>query len=344
MKVVTFGEIMLRLASPDYQRLQQCNTFEIGFAGAEANVAVSLANYGVQTDYVTVLPHNPMADHCISALRGHGVGVQHIQRAGNRIGVLYLETGSNFRPSRVVYDRAYSAIAEVVCGSIDWESVLNGVDWFHFTGITPALSEQAATECLNAVLTARRLGITISCDLNYRKNLWQYGKSAADVMPALVEHCDVILANEEDCEKVFGIKPLGIDVENVGGSLQASAFLSVCEQMMQRFPRCRKIAMTLRGAVNANHNYWKGILYDGDKLHVSREYSITHIVDRVGGGDSFMGGLIYGLMNLDSDKEALEFAVAASALKHTIQGDFNEVSLSEVKALMQGDTSGRVKR
>lgn len=343
-KIVTFGEIMVRLGAPDYLKLIQTNTFEVSYAGAEANVAVSLANYGIQTDYITCLPDNPIAERCIMELRGHKVGVDHIQRSGKRMGILYLETGSNARPSRVYYDREDSSIATVQEGSIDWKDILKDADWFHWTGITPALSENAAKECLKAIRTANELGVTVSCDINYRGNLWRYGKSAAEVMPEMVAGSDIILGNEEDCEKVFGIKPQNFDAANTVGEIDQRSFISVCQQMMQKFPRCKKMAVTLRGAINANHNTWGGVLYDGEQLIESRRYDITDIVDRVGGGDSFMGGLIYGLLHYGNDKQALEFATAASCLKHTIKGDFNWVAVHEVENLMGGDASGRVKR
>ena len=343
-KVVTFGEIMLRLGAPDYLRLIQANRFDASFAGAEANVAVSLANYGIQTDYITCLPKNPIAERCIMDLRGHKVGVEHIQRSGKRIGILYLETGCNSRPSKVYYDRENSSFATIKLGSFDWEEILKNANWFHWTGITPALSENVAAECMKAIYTANRMGITVSCDINYRGNLWKYGRSAADVMPKMVEGCDIILGNEEDCEKVFGFKPQGFDASKTNGEIDQKVFTSVCEQMMQRFPRCKKIVLTLRGAINANHNTWCGVLYNGKQLIESRRYNITNIVDRVGGGDSFMGGLIYGLLHYKNDKDAIEFATAASCLKHTLKGDFNWMTIEEVENLLKGDASGRVKR
>lgn len=343
-KIVTFGEIMVRLGAPDYLKLIQTDKFEVSYAGAEANVAVSLANYGMHTDYITCLPDNPIAERCIMDLRGHKVGVDNIQRSGKRMGILYLETGSNARSSRVYYDREDSSIATVEQGSINWKEILKDADWFHWTGITPALSENAAAECLKAIKTANELGVTVSCDINFRCNLWGYGKTAAEVMPDMVAGSDIILGNEEDCEKVFGIKPLNFDAENTNGKVDQSAFRSVCEQMMQIFPRCKKMIVTLRGAINANHNTWGGVLFDGNNLLESKRYDITDIVDRVGGGDSFMGGLIFGLLHYDNDQDALEFATAASCLKHTLKGDFNWVTIQEVENLMKGDTSGRVKR
>lgn len=343
-KVVTFGEIMVRLGAPDYLKLIQATQFDVSYAGAEANVAVSLANYDVETDYITCLPNNPIAERCIMELRGHKVGVDHIQRSGKRMGILYLETGSNARPSKVYYDREDSSIAMVKEGSIDWEEILKDATWFHWTGITPALSDNAAKECLKAIQTANGLGVTVSCDINYRGNLWKYGKMAAEVMPEMLEGSDIILGNEEDCEKVFGIKPQNFDAEKTGGDVDQSSFKSVCEQMMKRFTRCKKMVVTLRGAINANHNTWGGVLYNGKELLTSRRYDITDIVDRVGGGDSFMGALIYGLQHYDDDQTALEFAVAASCLKHTIKGDFNWATKEEVENLMNVDVSGRVKR
>lgn len=344
MKVVTFGEIMLRLAPKHPLKLVQADQFDSSYAGAEANVAVSLANYGVDAEFITCLPDNPIAEHCIIDLRGLKVGVDQIQRSGKRMGILYLETGSNARPSKVYYDRENSSIAEIIPGSIDWKTILKGADWFHWTGITPAISSTAAEECQKAIDTANNLGVTVSCDINYRGNLWNYGKSAAQVMPGLVAGCDIIMGNEEDCEKVFGIKPKDFNAGHTEGIIDHSSFLSVCQQMMQRFSRCKIMAVTLRGAINANHNTWGGILYDGKKLYESRRYEITDIVDRVGSGDSFMGGLIYGLNHYSSRQDALEFATAASCLKHTIQGDFNRVSVEDVENMMNGDLSGRVKR
>lgn len=343
-KVVTFGEIMVRLGAPDYLKLIQTDRFDVSYAGAEANVAVSLANYGVKTDYITCLPNNPIAERCIMDLRGHNVGVNNIQRGGDRMGILYLETGSNSRPSQVFYDRTGSSFATISPGSFNWEYLLNGADWFHWTGITPGLSENAAAECLNAIRVADKMGITISCDINYRKALWKYGKAPSEIMTEMVAKSDIILGNEEDCEKVFGIKPRNFCVENTGSDINQGIFISVCEQMMQKFPKCKKMAITIRGAINANHNTWGGVLFDGKNLLESIRYDLTDIVDRVGGGDSFMGGLIYGLLHYDDDRLALEFATAASCLKHTLKGDYNWVDVNDVEALMNGDTNGRVKR
>ena len=336
---------MLRLATPGYERFIQATQLNSTFGGGEANVAVSLANYGISTEFVTRLPKNDIAEWCISDLRKYNVGTNHIVRGGDRVGIYFLETGAVARASKVVYDRANSAIAEIKPGMVNWKEVLKGANWFHWTGITPAISQGAADACLEALQVASEMGITISTDLNYRKNLWKYGKTATEVMPKLVEYCDVILGNEEDAEKVFGIKPEGFDVAHTGGDVDASHFESVCKQLMQKFPKAKKVIITLRGSINANHNTWGGCLYSNGKLYQSARYDITHIVDRVGGGDSFMGGLIYGLLTYtNDDQKALDFAVAASCLKHTVYGDFNLVTVAEVENLMKGDGSGRVSR
>jgi 2-dehydro-3-deoxygluconokinase len=342
-KIVTFGEIMLRLATPARLRFSQTTALESTFGGGEANVAVSLANYGVAAEFVTRLPQNDIADWCVAELRKHGVQTANIARGGSRVGIYYLETGAVMRPSKVVYDRAGSSIAEIEPGMIDWRRVLEGATWFHWTGITPAISQGAADACLEAVTIASEMGLTVSCDLNFRKNLWKYGKAASDIMPALVEKCDVIIGNEEDAEKVFGIKPATFDAEHTGGHVDGTHFEEVCRALATRFPRAHHISLTLRGSLSADHNTWGACLWAGGKFHVSRRYDITHIVDRVGGGDSYAGGLIYGLMTRD-DAHALEWAVAASALKHTISGDFNLVTTTEVDALAAGNSSGRVSR
>ncbi len=344
-RVITFGEIMLRLSTPGYLRFGQARQFDATFGGGEANVAVSLANYGIDAAFVTRLPDNDIAKACIKDLRSYGVDTSKIVFGGDRVGIYFLETGAVARPSKVVYDRAGSAIATIQPGMIDWKKVFEGADWFHWTGITPALSQGAADVCLEAIKAANALGVKVSCDLNYRKNLWKYGKTAGEVMPSLVEGCDIILGNEEDADKVFGIKPEGFDVTATGGAIDQGRFRSVGEQLMKRFPRAKKVIITLRGSINANHNTWGGVLWDGARLYESPRYDITHIVDRVGGGDSFMGGLIYGLLSYPGDdQKALNFAVAASCLKHTIFGDYNQVTVAEVENLMKGDASGRVAR
>ena len=344
-KVVTFGEIMLRLSPAENLRFSQVNNFDVVYGGGESNVAVSLANYGVPVEFVTRLPKNDLGECALMEMRKRGVGTKHIAFGGDRLGIYFLETGAVSRGSKVVYDRAHSAIAEIESGIINWDSVFDGVEWFHWTGITPAISQGAADVCLEAVKTASAKGITISTDLNYRAKLWNYGGDREAIMTELTSFCDVILGNEEDAEKHFGIHPEGLDVHKQGHEVKAASFKSVCEQMMNKFPRAKKVITTLRGSISASHNTWAGVLYDGKKMYETRQYQITHIVDRVGGGDSFMGGLIYGLLNYpENDQNALDFAVAASCLKHTIKGDANLVTVEEVEKLMGGDASGRVSR
>ncbi len=344
-KVVTFGEIMLRLSPPGYLRFSQTTSFDVVYGGGESNVAVSLANYGVPVEFVTRLPDNDLGQCAMMEMRKRGVGTSHIEWGGDRLGIYFLETGAVARGSKVVYDRAHSAMAEINAGSIDWNKVFDGVEWFHWTGITPAISQGAADACLEAVKAASERGITISTDLNYRKKLWQYGGDREKIMTELTSYCDIILGNEEDAEMHFGIKPEGLDITTQGHEVKAAAFLSVCKQMMEKFPRAKKVITTLRGSISASHNSWAGVLYDGEKMYESAQYQITDIVDRVGGGDSFMGGLIYGLLKYpEDDQNALNFAVAASCLKHTIKGDANLVTTDEVEKLMSGDSSGRVAR
>ncbi len=343
-KVVTFGEIMLRLTPPGQRRFSQADSFEVIYGGGESNVAVSLANYGFHAEFVTRLPQNDLGDCALMEMRKRGVHTNHVLRGGERLGIYFLEMGAVSRGSKVVYDRAHSAICTIEKGMVDWEKVFEGADWFHWTGITPAISQGAADACLEAVQTANRLGITVSTDLNYRKKLWNYGKQPAEVMPALVECCDIILGNEEDAEKHFGLHPEAVDVTQ-GDSISAEAYLSVLQQLMKMFPRAKKVITTLRGSISASHNSWTGVLYDGAKLYEAPTYQITHIVDRVGGGDSFMAGLIYGLLTYpEDDQRALNYAVAASCLKHTIYGDANLATVDEVEKLVEGDASGRVAR
>jgi 2-dehydro-3-deoxygluconokinase len=342
-KVITFGEVMLRLAAPGYERFLQSPLLSATFGGGEANVAVSLANYGIPVAFVTRLPDNDLGHACLKELRGLGVGTEHITFGGERMGIYFLETGAVNRASKVIYDRSGSALSQVAPGMIDWEKVFQDAAWFHWTGITPAVSESAALVCQEAIDAAMKRGLTISTDLNFRKNLWKWGKTAREVMPKLVQGCDIILGNEEDAAMALDIHPDGVDVSK--GEVDAGAYLSVSRQIMKQVPRCRKVITTLRGSLNASHNTWSGVLYDGSKLYRAPEYNITHIVDRVGGGDSFMGGLIYGLLTFgNDDQRALDFAVAASCLKHTIYGDYNRVTLAEVEKLMAGDVSGRVIR
>ena len=344
-KVVTFGEIMLRLAPEGFLRFSQASSFDVVYGGGESNVAVSLANYGVPVDFVTRLPQNDIGQCAMMEMRKRGVGVDKIVWGGDRLGIYFLETGAVSRGSKVVYDRAHSAMAEIKPGMVDWKKVFEGVDWFHWTGITPAISQGAADACLEAVKAASELGVTISTDLNYRAKLWKYGGDREAIMTELTSYCDIILGNEEDAEMHFGIKPEGVNVQTEGHNVKAEAFLSVCQQMMKKFPRAKKVITTLRGSISASHNTWAGVLFNGEKMFESRQYQITDIVDRVGGGDSFMGGLIYGLLKYpEDDQNALDFAVAASCLKHTIKGDANLATVSEVEKLMGGDASGRVAR
>ncbi|MGB1020314.1 MAG: PfkB family carbohydrate kinase [Flavobacteriaceae bacterium] len=343
--VVTFGEIMLRLAPPQFLRFSQAQSFDVVYGGGESNVAVSLANYGIPVSFVTRLPENDIGECALMEMRKRGVNTQHIIRGGDRLGIYFLETGAVSRGSKVVYDRAHSAMASIQPGMIDWKTVFANTKWFHWTGITPAISQGAADACLEAVKMASEMGVTISTDLNYRAKLWKYDGDREAIMTELTSYCDIILGNEEDAEMHFGIKPEGLDVTKHGDQVKAEAFLSVCQQMMEKFPKAKKVITTLRGSISASHNTWAGVLYDGQKMYESRQYQITHIVDRVGGGDSFMGGLIYGLLtHPNNDQKALDFAVAASCLKHTIKGDANLVTVAEVEKLMGGDASGRVAR
>lgn len=342
--VVTFGEIMLRLSPPGYLRFSQAKSFDVVYGGGESNVAVSLAQFGIPSQFVTRLPENDIGRSAMMELRKKGVDTSEIIYGGNRLGIYFLETGAVSRGSKVIYDRAHSAISEIEKGMVDWEKIFDGAQWFHWTGITPAISQGAAEVCLEAIEAANELGITVSTDLNYRAKLWNYGKDPEEVMPELVEGCDIILGNEEDAEKHFGIHPDQVDVTK-GDTVEAEAYRSVCKKLMDRFPKAKKIITTLRGSISASHNSWSGILYDGNRFFTAPTYQITHIVDRVGGGDSFMAGIIYSLItNPGDDQRALDFAVAASCLKHTIYGDANLSTVSEVEKLMQGDASGRVSR
>lgn len=344
-KVVTFGEIMLRLAPPGFLRFSQADRFDIVFGGSESNVAVSLANYGIPVDFITRIPENSISECALMDLRKRGVGTDKVVFGGDRMGIYFLETGAVSRGSKVVYDRAYSGMATVKKGMIDWGTVLSDVQWFHWSGITPAISRDAAGVCLEAVKKARELNITISADFNYRANLWNYGESPQQIMTELTSYSDVILCNEMDVEKFFDIKAAGMNLSNQRVEDGAETFKEICVQMMDKFPNTKKIVTTRRGSVSASHNSWAGLLYDGKEFLRSAEYQITHIVDRVGAGDSFMGGLIYGLIKFpEDDQKALDFAVAASCLKHTIKGDVNLVTIEEVEKLMGGDSSGRVSR
>lgn len=341
MKVLTFGEIMLRLKAPGTERFFQSPAFEASFGGGEANVAVSLANYGMDVGFLTVLPENVIGDECIRELKKFDVDTKKIKRGPGRMGIYFLEAGACQRSSKVVYDRAYSSIALAGPGDIDWEEAFAGVDWFHITGITPAISETSMELSLESVKEAKKRGITVSCDLNYRKNLWKYGKAAPQVMTELARYVDVAIANEEDCQKSLGITA-SIRVEK--GELDRDKYREISDAVLSQYPDMKMIAITLRESKSADINGWAACLNDRTSFMVSKSYLIQDIVDRVGGGDSFAGGLIYGLNTYEDKQSALEFAVAASCLKHSISGDFNRVTAEEVKALMGGDGSGRVQR
>jgi len=339
MKIVCFGEIMGRLSPVGYKRFVQADCFEVIYGGGEANVAASLANFGMDASYVTRLPDNDIGRSALRTLRAHGVDVSKIAWGGERLGLYYCEKGASQRPSKVVYDRKYSSISTAAQTDFDWDAIFDGADWFHFTGITPALSDNCAAICLDACRAAKRLGLKVSCDLNFRKNLWTTEK-AGRVMGELMPFVDVAIANEEDCEKVFGIKADNTDI--TGGKLSHDGYREVAKKLSDRFD-IPTVAITLRGSISASDNNWAAMLYSNGDYHFSKNY-LVHIVDRVGGGDSFGAGLIYALLSGYADQDAIEFAVAASALKHSIEGDMNEVSVAEVKALAGGDGSGRVQR
>lgn len=338
-KVVCFGEIMLRLAPPGYERFVQAKSFDVVYGGGEANVAVSLANYGVDAAFVTKLPDNPIGQAAVNELRRYGVDTGNVVRDGERIGIYFIEKGASQRPSKVVYDRAHSAISAAKVGDFDWNKIFEGAEWFHFTGITPALGDNVADLTLEACKVAKEKGLTVSCDLNFRKNLWTSDK-AGKVMGGLMKYVDVCIANEEDAEKVFGIKADETDI--TGGKLNHDGYKKVASELKERFG-FKKVAITLRGSISASDNNWAAMLYDGNDFFFSKNYPI-HIIDRVGGGDSFGGGLIYAINSGYNSQDTIEFAVAASCLKHSIEGDFNHATLSEVRALMGGDGSGRVQR
>lgn len=340
-RYITFGETMLRLKPPGAERFFQSPLLEATFGGGEANVAVALAKFGCDVGYCSVIPANAIGDACVAELRRHGIDTSPIVRKGSRLGIYFLEGGANQRPSVVIYDRAGAAIAETKKGDIDWDKVFAGATWFHITGITPAISQSAADLSLEAVKKAKEKGLTVSCDLNYRKNLWKYGKSAPEVMGVLVTSVDVAVANEEDCQKALAVSA-PVDVES--GKLEASAYRALAEKVLAAYPNLQKIAITLRESRSADDNGWSGCLHTGKEFLVSRKYEIRDIVDRVGSGDAFAAGLIYGITNLASPQEALEFATAASCLKHSVPGDLPLATAAEVKALMGGSGSGRVQR
>lgn len=338
-KVITFGEIMLRLAPEGYTRFVQADHYEVTYGGGEANVAVSLANFGIETAFVSKLPKHEIGQAGVNSLRHYGVNTQHIIRGGDRVGIYYLEKGASQRPSKVIYDRAGSSIATASSSDFDWNKIFDGVDWFHFTGITPALSDELAAICLEACKIAKEKQITISCDLNYRNKLWSKEK-AGKVMGEICKFVDVCIANEEDASDVFGIKASNTDVTT--GKVDHEGYKDVAKQLVERFG-FKKVAITLRESLSANDNNWAGMLYNGSDFYFSKKY-LMHIVDRVGGGDSFGAGLIYASLNDFDPQKAIEFAVAASCLKHSIEGDFNQVTVDEVTKLAGGDASGRVQR
>lgn len=340
-RIVTFGEIMLRLKSLGFERLLQAPFLEATFGGGEANVAISLASFGFDVAFCTALPKNILGDACVRELKKWGVDTSLIVRGEGRMGTYYLENGANQRSSIVVYDRSYSAISLAKPSDIDWEKVFDKADWFHITGITPAISKSAMELSFEAVKKAREKGITISCDFNFRKKLWKYGKAATDIMPELVKYVDYGIANEEDCQKSLGIE---VDMEVESGKLDVKKYKALGNKVLKTYPGLKAMAITLRESTSANINGWSGCLNDRENFYLSKKYEIKDIVDRVGGGDSFAAGLIYGLNAYEDKQQALEFAVAASCLKHSIPGDFNRVSVAEVEKLKGGDTSGRVQR
>lgn len=340
-RVVTFGEVMLRLKSPGFERLFQSPALEATFGGAEANVAVSLANYGLAASFVTALPANAVADACLADLRGLRVDTRFVRRQGERIGIYFLEGGANQRSSKVTYDRAGSAIASATPGDFDWDAILEDAAWLHISGVTPAISATAAELSIEAARRARDKGVTVSIDYNYRKNLWKYGRSAPEVMPELVSYAHVGIANEEDCQKALGI---AADADVHGGALDAGRYRDLAERVLEAFPNLERQAITLRESRSADVNGWSAVLHNRSEFLCSKRYEINDIVDRVGAGDSFASGLIYGLLTYDNDARALEFATAASCLKHSIPGDYNRVSATEVEALVKGGGSGRVQR
>jgi len=341
-KVVTFGEVMMRLTSPDYLRFTQTRSFNVVYAGAEVNVAIALTNVGIPVDFITRLPENELGDSCINYIRQFGVGTNNIIRSEDRLGIYFVETGAVHRGNKVIYDRANSAFANIRPKMIDWDDVFSDAQWFHWSGITPAVSKGAAETCVEAVKKAKQMGLTVSSDLNYRSKLWKWGKTPEDIMSNLMKYVDIVIGNEEDAEKVFGIKAPGADVTK--GQIQAEKYRYVTKKLRERFPNLQQVAITLRQSISASHNKWSGVLYDGKTLYKSSNYDISHIVDRVGSGDAFSAGLIYKLLDGSDCQKALDFAVALSCLKHTIYGDSCVIKLDEVEKLMKGVTSGRISR
>ena len=344
-KVITFGEIMMRLSTPGFQRFAQARGFDAIYAGAEANVAIALANLEIPANYITRLPANDLGDACINFLRQFGVGTRNILRGGDRLGTYFVEMGASQRGNKVIYDRAGSSFATIEPAMMDWNDVFKDACWFHWTGISPSVSKDAADTCMAAVIAAKENNIQVSCDLNYRGKLWKWGRPAGEVMAELMQHVDVLVGNEEDAEKVFGVKAAGVDVE--AGAVDSSAFEEVAKKIFEMFPNLKIVAFTLRGSINATHNTWSAILHDGEKSYIAPIYDITDIVDRIGAGDSFSAGLIYGMLKFDDEdklQKTLDFATAISCIKHTIPGDSAIVKIEEIEDLMKGKTSGRISR
>lgn len=342
-KVITFGEILLRLSTQRNERLSQASTFDVLFGGGEPNVAASLAGYGIESSFVSRIPNTDIGTLCRMYLNKYGVDTSNMIHGGERLGIYFFETGAVARSSKVVYDRAHSAFSDITPGMFNWKEILKGANWFHWTGIVPAVSQGAADACMEAIITANEMGITVSTDLNYRNNLWKYGKTPIEVMTPMVERCDVINLNEEALATMLGIS---LDKNAIDGSnVDKNQFIKLSQKVIERFPRIKTIVTTPRGSINASHNSWSGLLFRDGKLYNTPTYDMTHIIDRVGGGDSFMAGLIYGALTYGSDyQKVIDFATAASCLKHTIHGDFNLATVAEVEKLMSGDASGRVAR
>lgn len=344
-KVVTFGEVMLRLTAPHFRRFSQTSEFIATYGGSEANVAISLANFGIPTEFVTRLPDNTMAQACVDSLRANGLGTDNIIYGGKRMGLYFLESGAAFRNSNVVYDREGSSFATLHPGMINWEKIFADAGWFHWSGIAASLSQEGADACLEALQIADRMGLTISCDLNFRKKLWNYGRSASEVMLPLVQYSDVIFGAEPEYKEIFGISPVGFKATDISYPLDLNGFEAFGQKISGLVPRCRKVFLELRNTITSNHNLLAAIVYSDGNLKYTGIYDIMHEVDRVGTGDAFVGGMIYGLLTYpDNDRKTLDFALAASALKNTVYGDFNQVTVEEVESLMQGNTSGRVAR
>lgn len=344
-RVVTFGEVLLRLTPPGCLRLRQTETLTATYGGSEANVAAALASYGLDVELITRIPNNEVGEACIGSLRKTGIGTRHIIRGGERLGIYFLENGASMRASKVVYDRADSAFSTMLPGTVDWKKVFADADWFHWSGIVPASSRHAADVCMEAIEAADRMGLTISCDLNFRKNLWKYGEKAIDVMPRMVEKSDVIFGAMSEYKHTLGVEDVPFTATDASYRLNEEAFLKECQMIESRYPRCRKMFIELRNSLSVNHDILAAVMYSDGTLKTAPVYDIDHVVDKVGVGDAFVGGMIYGLIAYpDDDQRALNFALAASALKNTIYGDFNQVSAEEVESLMGGNTSGRVSR